>query len=109
MNIFFCVLIKGNFAEVYKAKYTRLTKEVHVAVKKLKKEINDSEREKFIKEGFLLGITNHPNIVRFIGFVYNHIPLMIVTEYLAGKVDSPIYCTMLIKMLKKSGQCRTFF
>lgn len=78
LSIFF--LMKGHFANVYKARY----KNEDVAVKIYREITTAKQRKDFFLEGFMLGQNRHRNIIRFRGFATDRDPMMIVTEYVEG-------------------------
>ena len=76
--------LQGNFGEVYKGKYQ--PKNMVVAVKTCRDSLTEEQRKTFLQEGRILKQYDHPNIVKFIGIAAQRKPVMIVMEYVAGKL-----------------------
>ena len=68
------------FKGVYKS-----TNEV-VAVKTCRDTLSEEQRKKFLMEGRILKQYDHPNIVKFIGIAAQRQPVMIIMEYVAGRL-----------------------
>lgn len=86
------MLGEGSFAKVYLAKW----RETFVVAKVINNDILSIKKEIVLREIEIMSKLHHPNIVQFLGFVYN--PFIIVMEYLpCGDLTSN---TMLTKTQK---------
>jgi len=57
-----------------------------VAVKTCRENLSDEQKKKFIVEGRILRQYDHVNIVKFVGIAAQKNPVMIVMEYVSGKL-----------------------
>jgi serine/threonine protein kinase len=57
-----------------------------VAVKTCRESIDDDIKKKFLQEARILKQYDHPNIVRFVGVAAQRPPVMIVMEFVPGKL-----------------------
>jgi tetratricopeptide (TPR) repeat protein len=79
------VLASGGMGEVFEAKDTRLDR--RVAVKKLRAEIRDNDRERgrFLREAKTVAVLQHPNIVQIHAVVEDGPDIYLVFEFVEGK------------------------
>ena len=61
-------------------------KDLQVAVKTCRETLSDDAKKKFLQEGRILKQFKHPNIVEFIGIAAQKQPVMIVMEFVPGKI-----------------------
>lgn len=85
-----CILIAGEFGEVYKGRLKLPGKrEIYVAIKTLKAGYSEKQRRDFLSEASIMGQFDHPNIIRLEGVVTKSRPVMIITEFMEnGALDS---------------------
>lgn len=85
-----CILVAGEFGEVYKGRLKLPGKrEIYVAIKTLKAGYSEKQRRDFLSEASIMGQFDHPNIIRLEGVVTKSRPVMIITEFMEnGALDS---------------------
>lgn len=85
-----CILVTGEFGEVYKGRLKLPGKrEIYVAIKTLKAGYSEKQRRDFLSEASIMGQFDHPNIIRLEGVVTKSRPVMIITEFMEnGALDS---------------------
>lgn len=73
-----CILVAGEFGEVYKGRLKLPGKrEINVAIKTLKAGYSEKQRRDFLSEASIMGQFDHPNIIRLEGVVTKSRPVMI--------------------------------
>lgn len=82
-NPAFFQLGSGAYGTVYRGRLTKTN--TKVAVKKLDTERNDEQvLEEMMKEARVMQLYDHPNIVKFYGFILDDIPYLLVLEFCDG-------------------------
>ena len=82
----------GEFGDVCRG-YIRSTmngkKTQEVAIKTLKSEYSEVQKQDFLTEASIMGQFDHPNVIRLEGVVTRSTPFMIITEYMEnGALDA---------------------
>ena len=80
------ISLQGNFGDVFRGIYK--PDKLEVAVKTCRETLSEEAKKKFLQEGRILKQYDHPNIVKFVGIAATRQPVMIVMEYVPGKLPS---------------------
>ena len=80
------ISLQGNFGDVFRGIYK--PDKLEVAVKTCRETLSEEAKKKFLQEGRILKQYDHPNIVKFVGIAATRQPVMIVMEYVPGKLSS---------------------
>ena len=86
------ISLQGNFGDVFRGIYK--PDKLEVAVKTCRETLSEEAKKKFLQEGRILKQYDHPNIVKFVGIAATRQPVMIVMEYVPGKL--PFRCVNLL-------------
>ena len=80
------ISLQGNFGDVFRGIYK--PDKLEVAVKTCRETLSEEAKKKFLQEGRILKQYDHPNIVKFVGIAATRQPVMIVMEYVPGRLPS---------------------
>ncbi|MGH2494669.1 MAG: protein kinase domain-containing protein [Ktedonobacteraceae bacterium] len=76
------LLGRGGFADVYLGQHIHLKS--HAAIKMMRAQLADQDREQFMREAQILASLSHPNIVRILDFAIQDNMPFLVMEYAPG-------------------------